>query len=155
MIAAACALTQPSRSVSNGAVVETLATARLLVTSYVVCENAKALSASGYAFFADVFEAARPGTLLLALEATHRPYPELIEAARRGVERANVAAAARASTEPMACALEVGIYGTKGRGGSQCVLLKRLVEAPPGPRSSSRGAAWDRSDGRRGPDPTV
>ena len=116
-----CDVAEPLASPSNAAVAAALPKARLLIASYVVCENAKALEAGRYALFAEVMAEAKPGTMLLVLETTHRQYPQLVAAARRGVEMGN---AARGEE----CALRVAVPETKGRGGSSCILLKEAGE---------------------------
>ena len=66
-----------------------LPSARLLVASYVVAENAVALEESGFAFFESLFSLAPVGTTLLVLETTHRTFPGIVAAAQRGAEQAS------------------------------------------------------------------
>ena len=118
-----CDLTKPLESTSNTAVRALLPESRLLVCSYVIAENAKRLQATEYAFFAELLEKAAPGALLAITETTHRQFPELIAAARRGV-----------ATAGDSCALEVSLASIRGQGGSQCLLFKR-------PRNAGEQAA--------------
>ena len=152
MLFGKCDLTQPLEAVSNAAVRSALPHARLFICSYVICENAQRLRATGYTFFADLMAAAAPGTVLafsetthrgcrrsprrrvptgtvLAFsETTHRQFPELIEAARRGVVAGGGASV-----------LETSLPSLKGKGGSQCLLYKRaLSEAQGGGDSTER-----------------
>ena len=72
--------------------------------------------------------AAAPGTVLAFSETTHRQFPELIEAARRGVVAGGGASV-----------LETSLPSLKGKGGSQCLLYKRaLSEAQGGGDSTER-----------------
>jgi hypothetical protein len=79
------------------------------------------LRATGYIFFADLMAAAAPGTVLAVTETTHRQFPELIEAAQRGVVAGGGA-----------CVLETSLPSLKGKGGSQCLLYKRALGDAPG-----------------------
>ena len=79
-----CDITQPLAHASNAAVCASLPSSRLLVASYCVSENAISLRESGFVFFEDLARAAEPGTLVLVLETTHRQFPALVAAARRG-----------------------------------------------------------------------
>ena len=92
-----------------------LADSRLLVCSYVICENARRLRETGYAFFSEVISEAAPGTALVLTETTHRQFPELIAAARRGVE-------AHGTVD---CVVEASVSSNPGKGGSQCIIWKR------------------------------
>ena len=112
-----CDVTKTLASPVNAAVCAALPDSRLLIASYVVCENAKALDECDYALFADVMAEAQPETMLLVLETTHRQFPKLVAAARRGIEIGNGARGEE-------CSLRVAIPDAKGRGGSQCILLK-------------------------------
>ena len=128
MLFGKCDLTQPLEAVSNAAVRSALPHARLFICSYVICENAQRLRATGYTFFADLMAAAAPGTVLAFSETTHRQFPELIEAARRGVVAGGGASV-----------LETSLPSLKGKGGSQCLLYKRaLSEAQGGGDSTER-----------------
>ena len=128
MLFGKCDLTQPLEAVSNAAVRSALPDARLFICSYVICENAQRLRATGYIFFADLMAAAAPGTVLAVTETTHRQFPELIEAAQRGVVAGGGA-----------CVLETSLPSLKGKGGSQCLLYKRaLSEAQGGGDSTER-----------------
>jgi hypothetical protein len=80
-----CDITRPLAHASNAELRASLPRARLLVASYCVSENAISLRESGFVFFEDVMRAAAPGTLVLVLETTHRQFPGLVAAARRGV----------------------------------------------------------------------
>ena len=79
-----CDITRPLAHASNAELRAALPRARLLVASYCVAENANSLRESGFVFFEDVVRAAAPGTLLLVLETTHRQFPALVAAARKG-----------------------------------------------------------------------
>ena len=83
MLFGRCDLTKPLASECNREVRGVLADSRLLVCSYVICENARRLRETGYAFFSEVMTEAAPGTALVLTETTHRQFPELIAAARR------------------------------------------------------------------------
>lgn len=124
-----CDITQSLESASNAAVRSALPESRLLVCSYVICENAKRLRATGYAFFADLMAAAAPGTVLVLTETTHRQFPELIAAARRGVNEGSEG-----------CVLQTALPSIKGKGGSQCILFKR-PSSPAGAGESDGGEA--------------
>ena len=58
-----------------------------------VAENSGALRRCRWSFFEAVGGVLRPGSLLVATEATHRMWPDLVLAAFRGAARACVAAA--------------------------------------------------------------
>ena len=75
MLFGKCDLTQPLEAVSNAAVRSALPDARLFICSYVICENAQRLRATGYIFFADLMAAAAPGTVLAFSETTHGVSP--------------------------------------------------------------------------------
>ena len=77
-------ITRPLADEANRALAAALPSARLLIASYVVAENARALEASGFAFFESLFRDAADGTTLLVLETTHRSFGEIVAAARRG-----------------------------------------------------------------------
>ena len=79
-----CDITRPLAHASNAELRASLPRARLLVASYCVSENAISLRESGFVFFEDIVRAAAPGTLVLVLETTHRQFPGLVAAARRG-----------------------------------------------------------------------
>ena len=79
-----CDITRPLAHASNAELHASLPRARLLVASYCVSENAISLRESGFVFFEDVMRAAAPGTLVVVLETTHRQFPGLVAAARRG-----------------------------------------------------------------------
>jgi len=71
---------------ANRALAEALPQVRLLVASYVVAENAKSLEAGDFEFFETLFRAAEVSTTCLVLETTHRSFPGLVRAARRGAQ---------------------------------------------------------------------
>lgn len=115
MLFGRCDLTKPLASECNREVRGVLADSRLLVCSYVICENARRLRETGYAFFSEVMTEAAPGTALVLTETTHRQFPELIAAARRGAE-------AHGTVD---CVVEASVSSNPGMGGSQCIIWKR------------------------------
>ena len=79
-----CDITVTLDAPANRMLSDALPRTRLLIASYVVAENAISLEASDYGFFESLFRDAALGTTLLVLETTHRAFPGLVDAARRG-----------------------------------------------------------------------
>ena len=96
-------ITRPLTDEANGCLREALPAARLLVASYVVAENARALGDDGFRFFEELVGAMAPGTLLLVLETTHRSFPAIVRAAQRGVGVAAGEDAAHTAALQVAC----------------------------------------------------
>ena len=77
----ACDITAPLAAAVNAAADDAVEAADVIVCSYCVAENKKALRAGDWAFFRDVFKRAKPGALFLLAETTHRLWPELVDVA--------------------------------------------------------------------------
>ena len=112
----------------NGALRDDLAAARLVLASYCVAENALALRKCEYVFFEELMADAAPGTLLIVLEATHRPFAALVSAARRGVAMTG------------GCHLEVACPWVASNKGFSLCLLKRWSCAADGVDSEAEAA---------------
>lgn len=100
----------------NCALRDDLASARLVLASYCVAENAIALRRGDFVFFEELMADAAPGTLLIILEATHRQFPGIVAAARRGVAFSG-------------CALDVACPWVASNKGFSLCLLKRSCDS--------------------------
>ena len=74
-------VTIPLDAARNAAVAARIGDADVVVTSYVVAENAVALCARDYVFFRNLFREAKDGCLFVFAETTHRLWPEILRAA--------------------------------------------------------------------------
>ena len=125
----ACDITRRLDDPANTALRSALPRARLLVASYCVAENARALRRAEFGLFEDIFRDAAPGTLLVVLETTHRQFPAIVAAARRG------AGAAR---------LDFDCPWVSSNNGFSLCLLKRAPDEPR-PTTSSDGSSVEAS----------
>ena len=81
-------ITKPLCHHANSRVLEELGRSEpvLVISSYVVAENAAALRDDNFVFFADIAQQAPLGSMLLYIETTHRLWPEILRASFQGVD---------------------------------------------------------------------
>jgi len=78
-----CDITLPLGNIVNADVVESVHSGdTIFACSYCVAENALALRGHNWAFFRDIFQEARDGTLFFITDTTHRLWPELAAIAK-------------------------------------------------------------------------
>ena len=79
-------ITLPIDAPANEQLMDAAATLHLLLASYVIAENARALEASGFAFFETLFAKLPDKAMVLVLETTHRSFGGVVRAAQRGLK---------------------------------------------------------------------
>jgi pentatricopeptide repeat protein len=121
-----CDITKRLADPANAPLRASLPNARLLVASYCVAENARALRQAEFGLFEDLFREAAPGTLLVVLETTHRQFPSIVAAARRGADAAT---------------LEFDCPWVSSNNGFSLCLLKQAPDELQPPSSTAVGGA--------------